>query len=532
MYIIQSQFLAQQLHASLTANKHACAINQYQSGHVTGVSGTAVDTEARQLAAVFIDTHLAQSPVLVLLDGGLAFLSVLVAGIYAGTTIAPCPVPTKDQDYQRLSAIHNDTKFKWAIVHTSDEQKIAERLPNIEIVTVESLLAKANVLKPVTEFLQPVDDISIIQYSSGSTASPKGVLLTGKMILANFAKMRQSWKLGEQHRYLNWLPHYHDMGLFGGILYPILACGWIMMMASKDFISRPSIWLKLISQYRVNFSGGPPFAYELCLRYLNSKLKAELDLSCWTSAFCGADYIPASLKQHLVEGLSDAGFSESAFFACYGLAETVLFAGGERCIEGQDSCALPLLMKPKSDNTLPCYLGREHADIGIFSLKNNESLEDGLEGEICLTGDAVALNYTSGELPSFEYQQRRWIKTGDVGIIQNDFLTITGRLKDIIKLRGKTLYPFDFAVLANKICPQLNPHAIILQLAEGGDVLRFSIETYQNQSNLSHNEIAVALQLAFNDAFGVFVRDIDLYKRNTLPRTTSGKIQRWVKREE
>ncbi|WP_296049328.1 AMP-binding protein [uncultured Alteromonas sp.] len=521
---IQPRSLAEQLHNSLITSCHDYAINIYHSGDIISASGAELDKNARKLAAAFTQAQISQTPVLVLLDSGYDFIQVLAAAIYSGITIAPCPVPKKTQDFQRLRSIVNDTRFSAAIVHERDRQHIKQCLPGVNVFTIEALMGEALALNAVSKFLPPRDNVAIIQYSSGSTARPKGVLLSGQMILANFLTVANDWQFNTQHRHLTWLPHYHDMGLFGGLLYPILSGGWLMVLDPNTFIKRPAVWLKLISQYRVNVSGGPPFAYEICLRYLSEKLTAQLDLSCWSLAFCGADYIPATLKKQVAHGLVDTGFSADAFFACYGLAETVLFAGGVKCRGGKINDEL---MHLHSHSTLPCYLGAKHTNIDIFSLQDNQPLAPGQEGEICLSGPAIALLYSSGEVPSFEYAHRRWIRTGDIGIISGDLLSITGRIKDIIKLRGKTLYPIDFAVLANKLYPQLNPHVFLLQTTESAEILSFSIETYTHQHSQWHVETSQALQLAFNEAFGIFVRDVIICKRNTMDRTTSGKVQRW-----
>jgi acyl-CoA synthetase (AMP-forming)/AMP-acid ligase II len=525
--VIQPKSLPQQLHISLTTNTHPLPIHEYRAGKVKSVSGVDFDLEARKLASVFIQYQLNHDPVLVLLDGGLVFLSILTAAIYSGTSIAPCPIPTKKQDYERLLSIINDLQFKSVIVHAKDLQKIKNSLPHLNIIAAESLIADTTPLAPIMSFQKPNNNVSIIQYSSGSTARPKGVLITPQMILANKETVYFHWKFSPDMRHLCWLPHYHDMGLFGGLLYPLLSSQWLMIMAPQEFIKRPSVWLKLISQYKINVSGGPPFAYDLCLRYLKDNLASELDLSSWSIAFCGADYVPATLKAEVTERLSECNFAADAFFACYGLAETVLFVGGERYVNEDAPFSVPLEFKTGSTNTLPCYLGTSHPNIHIFSLESNKSLADGLEGEICLAGDAIFSNYTSGDLPFFFYQQRRWFKTGDVGIINNHFLTITGRLKDIIKIRGKSLYPIDFSVLANALFPELNPHAFLLNMEDGADLLSFSIESYKKHGSFSDTEIANTLQVAFNDAFGVFINNIHIHPRNTLPRTTSGKIKRW-----
>jgi acyl-CoA synthetase (AMP-forming)/AMP-acid ligase II len=520
--------LAETLHKVLCTNNHELPINEYTSGSVKSVTGYEFDLNARKIATIITQRQFTQKPVIVLLEGGVTFLSVLVAGIYAGMTLAPCPIPTKLQDYKRLARIIDDTVFHVAIVHEKDKDRLAKHLHGMSITTVESLVSDAVDVAPLVLFKAPVDNIAIIQYSSGSTANPKGVLISPEMILANHTKVQNRWHFTAESRHLCWLPHYHDMGLFGGLLYPLLSSGWLMIMASHEFIKRPSVWLNLISKYKVNVSGGPPFAFELSVRYLRDSLASQLDLSCWSVAFCGADYVPASLKSDVMAKFARCGFSAEAFFACYGLAETVLFAGGEKLPSEPVPTDLAQVFNDYTMKTLPCYLGEKHTDIGIFSLQNSKMLSDGEEGEICLAGDATAMGYSSGKLPAIEYQQRRWIRTGDVGIIKNHYLTVTGRLKDIIKLRGKTLYPIDFSVLASSLFAELNPHAFLLQMEAGSDILRFSIETYSKQISVEPNTIIQALKVAFSDAFGVFVSHIKIYPRNSLPRTTSGKIQRWT----
>lgn len=541
-----SQFI-NQISSSLDAIGDKQHINEFvaASNTVNSLSGHEFKQQSLKLASALLTESASNHFIIVCLEAGLDCLRALIAGFFAGKTIIPCAIPQRAADIQRLQQIIADSQCQNILIQSKDQVLFESHFPQSNLLTIESLNEQAQPAAPLVDFPKPKDDYVLIQYSSGSTHSPKGVCLTGEMILANWAVIAKEWQFTKQDRFMTWLPYYHDMGLFGTIIYPLLTSAWVLVMESQEFIKRPSRWLRLISEYKITVSGAPPFAYELCVKYIKEKQKAALDLSTWRIAFCGADYLPQQLQQQFITAFASANFQATSFVSCYGLAENVLFVAGRKPTENE---VAHLLEQPETSqfskasheasnstsqsasyNTRlsPCFLGQTKSQIRIISPETGIAVREGEVGEICVTGDSNAKRYLHADVPSVQVENQYWVRTGDLAYIQANKLYVVARLKDIVKVHGKHVYPIDLAVFAQNMFSELNQHAFLMKEYPDEGKIEFAIEHSQRICSEDADSMEKALQEAFVETFGVYVHKVCVCSRYTLERTTSGKIQRW-----
>ena len=487
------------------------------------ITAASLNENATSLALTLQTLPLSNRRIIVILDAGIDFVTTLFACLYSGTVIIPCPPPKSAQDMRRLHNVILDSTAELLICQTSHLNRFKEACPQISCISFAELLAKTNKNNNTQLHIPDPNQTAIIQYSSGSTAAPKGVLVTQNMISHNHAIVAKRWCLSSKTRGLTWLPHWHDMGLFGGILYPILSGGWILTLSPIEFVKRPLNWLKLISEHQITLSGGPPFAYDLVLALAQEHDLSLIDLSSWQTAYCGADYIPRSTFKTVNLHLIPLGLPKSAFFACYGMAEITLFAGGEPYTSDVKDYLLG-----DTQYLLPCYIPSNDQQLRIFNVDAPEPSIPGSEGEICFSSQSALSTYLNSPANEFTYANQRWVRSGDYGYIDKDLLYITGRLKDIVKVRGKTLFPIDLAILANEHFHNLNPLVFYMgfdRLDITGDLI-FLIEHKGKDTSVYNTADIRHLQQVFIEAYGVFIPHIYILPRGKIPKTTSGKVNR------
>ena len=531
------------IYNSLTSSKHSGIVSFLPRGGdypPVSFSPSMLHCLAVTRAAELSETLPApELPVLIAMEAGLEFVVTMVACLYAGITIVPVPVPKAKNDEQRIRAIAEDARAN-SILVTRRSLNLLEKLsfendfPTPYLVSsLDQSLGK--LAKPNTppNFIRQKESIAVIQYTSGSTSNPKGVQITNENIVANHRLVENKWQFGPDKNFLNWLPHFHDMGLFGGIFYPLMSGMKLYFMSPEDFIKKPIRWLNAISQYNIHCSGGPPFSYQLCLNAVKepSFTRPNWDLSCWKVAFCGADYVPKDLLADFRHQFADTGLSRESVLACYGLAESTLFVAGER--DWSLPHPFPLEMENLSTSSEGCLLDEPgYQDrLCIFDESGNTIASNGNVGEILISGDSVSSSYIAKPLNELFIREKRWVRTGDIGFISNQRLYITGRIKNLIVSNGRNIYQDDILQAIRQLELALNTFAaLILQpsILESKFVLLIERErkgeicTTSGQSD----EIVRKIKTFVNAEFGLFLSDIKILKRGKLPRTTSGKIQR------
>jgi acyl-CoA synthetase (AMP-forming)/AMP-acid ligase II len=453
------------------------------------------------------------------------FALLFLACVSAGIAVVPVAVPRRGTKLDRFTHILRDANAA-AVVCAPDSAAVVadamQAMPGCPVVTIPLLSGEL----PAPRVSGPRDMPEVlVQYTSGSGHLPKGVRITGSNILANARLVAREWQMDHTVRVVNWQPHYHDMGLMGGILYPLLCGGMSVQIQPLDFIRKPVLWLEVISRYRANFSGGPAFSIAEILRRVPSEALEGLDLSCWSKAYCGSEPVPSDLGARLHAHLAGTGFREEAFFACYGMAEMTLFVAGS---PGRPP-AVPGL-------TLPCTLSPELRDtIRIAAPETGAHLRDGLEGEILLRGasqgagylsleDETALTFRTGH----GADAGTWLRTGDIGRIDDDGLHVTGRIKDIVICNGTNIAAPEIELIACRAHGGVNPMAAAAfspsQSVSGEVVVVAERSTEEVGPADAERERQAARVLA--GEWGLKLVALVSVARGRLPRTTSGKIRR------
>ena len=294
--------------------------------------------------------------------------------------------------------------------------------------------------------------LAFLQYTSGSTSTPKGVQLSHANLLHNSALIHRYFRHGEQSRAVIWLPPYHDMGLIGGILQPLYGAFPVALLSPLEFLQRPALWLETVSRFRATSSGGPNFAFDLCVRKTTPEARAALDLSSWSLAFCGAEPLRAETLKGFCEAFGPSGFQPKAMFACYGLAEATLFvcggpAGGGLVEQRVSKEALErgefLPTEEAAGQTMVASgLLVEEMRVEIVEPLTRERCGPGKIGEIWVAGPSVAEGYWHAsddakqvfEARLYGDERTSFLRTGDLGIIREGQLWVTGRLTDVREL--------------------------------------------------------------------------------------------------
>ncbi|HEU4534693.1 MAG TPA: AMP-binding protein, partial [Polyangiaceae bacterium] len=307
-----------------------------EAGEARSISYGELDRGARALAARLrgVAGAVAGERALVLVPPGLDYIVAFFGCLYAGLVAVPVPPPQRARALPRLLAIVRDCRPLLALTTegTAAVVRDAARAPELAALGALPWVVLGEASPGAADGWAPppvtADDVAFFQYTSGSTGAPKGVALTHGNLLHNQGLIQHAFGHTEETVMVSWLPPYHDMGLIGTILQPLYLGVPCVQMAPEDFLASPLRWLSAISRYRGTTSGGPNFAYELCVRETTPEQRARLDLSSWAVAFNGAEPVRASTLARFAAAFADSGFRPSAFYPCYGLAEATLFVSG------------------------------------------------------------------------------------------------------------------------------------------------------------------------------------------------------------
>lgn len=522
-----------------------------------------LNQSACQIGASLREQGLAGRTVLLLFLPGLDYIRAFFGCLYAGAIPVPAYPPTGTKDLQRLGKIALDCQAgailssSGLLPHVTGWQSGLGVTWDVPRLSIENLL-ETNVPVGFVPYQAQPDDVAFLQYTSGSTGRPKGVVLTHANLLANFAQILQGFLRGnpmvdriEELRSVCWLPPFHDMGLIGGILTPIYAGAQVTLMAPITFLRRPEIWLKALSLQRAQISGGPNFAYEYCLQKITDDQLLNLDLSHWRVAYNGSEPLQADVIQRFAARFASCGFNTSAFFPCYGLAEASLFVSGAPSGEGArtvvaDQQALQLgrfvAHKPQCpDPHLKLVSsGRiaEGTEVRIVRPDTRLACAEGEVGEIWVRGPSVAQGYwaklalsdsTFQACIEQESSQKHYLRTGDLGFCWQGELYVTGRIKELIIVAGRNLYPQDIeqTVQSSYMGFQRRGGAAFGLPEEGREQLIILQELQVKGSGDTDLTLVAAMAArAVAARHGVLPTAIVLLPLNALPRTSSGKLQR------
>jgi acyl-CoA synthetase (AMP-forming)/AMP-acid ligase II len=523
--------LANGLRQTLSQSRHDwqyCFLERGGGSGETYLSPKQLLKSSEDLAKKLVESTPANSGIILLFDHGPAFLITLLACIFAQRIAIPAPLPRFGLHSRRLGKIYKFCDNVFILTKHQHRASIKQALLEEglqfdgQILTLEYLESdvKADFKGELPGFSTELDEPVIVQFTSGSTSDPKGVMISSGNILANHYEVATRWKFHCDKIVLSWLPYFHDMGLFGGLLYPLLSGQKIVQIDPIHFIQKPQRWLFAISKFRVNFSGGPAFAYDLCNQLNFEHFSKDIDLSSWEVAFCGADYVSSSTMRAFRSNYSICNLNPFAVTPVYGLAESTLFVAGQPNPE----CDYPIGYE--GNFTEGCYLGEsDRPNIEIRDLIGKNILPDGEIGEICVLGKSISRGYYKEDNPS----SRQVLESGDLGFIRGEYMFICGRIKDIIVKYGQNISPSDIEQLAASASDFLNPHAAVAfqtDLPEGNIILL--IETKKTAKGVLQNQhiLRSAIAQVVQQRVGVSLAKIEFLKRGELMRTSSGKIQR------
>jgi phthiocerol/phenolphthiocerol synthesis type-I polyketide synthase C len=432
-----------------------------------------LDRHARAIGALLQTYNASGERVLLLYPPGLEYIAAFFGCLYAGAVAVPAYPPRNRRYLPRIQTIVEDAQARFLLTIEKTQAKIQTWLTQTSSLTSLHMLATDNLSEEMEKEWQEPDietnSLAFLQYTSGSTSMPKGVMVSHNNLLHNSGLIQQYFGHSSHSKGVIWLPPYHDMGLIGGILQPLFVGFPVILMSPTAFLQRPIRWLEAISNYRATSSGGPNFAYDLCVNKISPDQKKMLDLSSWNLAFNGAEPIHPETLENFAETFESCGFRKEAFYPCYGLAEATLFVTGGKKSE------LPVIRafhatEMEHNHVIELQEEKGHRLIGCgqnlrdqtIVIVDPESLTQCLPdqvGEIWISGPGVAQGYWNrldisqesfqaylkdpGEESVLNGVKGPFLRTGDLGFIKDDELFITGRLKDLIIIRGRNHYPQD-----------------------------------------------------------------------------------------
>ncbi|GHH88237.1 hypothetical protein GCM10018793_67150 [Streptomyces sulfonofaciens] len=503
--------------------------------HESRIGYAELDRRARRTAGRLLASGAAGRPALLLFPPGLDYISAFFGCLYAGVAAVPAYPPQGERGLRRLSAVVADAGAAVALT-TQGLLSLAGPLldPGLRWLAVDTPGTGADAESPgpgqdATGALPAVQpgDLAFLQYTSGSTRDPRGVMLTHVQLMHNLGLMHRWFEGTTGNVAVSWLPPYHDMGLIGSILEPLHGGFPAVLMSPLHFLEKPHRWLSALSRHRGTVSAAPNFAYELCLRKTTPEQRAALDLSSWRVAVNGAEPVRAETLERFTRAFAVAGFRRETFRPSYGLAEATLLVTA-------DAAGLPpALVELDGTTRVACgpVIGDQH--LVVVDTASLEPAERGRTGEVWLSGPSVAEGYWGrptetealfgARLPGDE---RRYLRTGDLGCLDEaGRLVVTGRIKDLIVLRGRNVHPQDVELAAEQSHPAARPGCGAAFSVPVGDEEGLVL-VQEVTAGADADEVAVAVRRALREECEVDVHELVLIEARGIPKTSSGKIQR------
>ena len=514
-----------------------------------------LDRKARAIASSLQSMGLEGERALLLYPSGLDFIAAFFGCLYAGVTAVPAYPPRRNRNMARIDAIANDAEAKIALTTFDVLERVQTMIGDTPALQQIRWRATDQWNEDLADSWQRPDvhgeTMAFFQYTSGSTGTPKGVMLSHANLMHNSAMISYAFEHTRSGSGCFWLPLYHDMGLIGGILQPLYMGKPNTLFSPTHFLQKPVRWLQTLSQCGASISGGPNFAYDLCVEKVTQEQKATLDLSRWTLAFNGAEPVRAETIDRFSEAFSECGFRREAFYPCYGLAEaTLIVAGGFKQsppvmqsfqVEGLEKHEV-IEIEPGAEGSRELVgSGGNLLDqqIVIANPDTCEPYGDNHVGEIWVSGPSIAGGYWKRDELNEEVFQARlsdgrgpFLRTGDLGFLRDGELFVTGRLKDLIILRGVNHYPQDIEETVKAAHPDVEQGAgaAIVIGEEGAEQLVIVQETARRR-DLDHEAIIEAIRKKVAVDHELAVAGIVLIKTRSIPKTSSGKIQRHACRD-
>ena len=544
-------------------------------GEIEGahLSYAALDCQARAIGALLQSYRTSGERALLLYPTGLEFIAAFFGCLYAGVIAVPLPPPNPAQPQRtlpRLRAILNDAHSSVALTTSSILSRVECLFPQAPELQAMHWLVTDNVTSSLAqEWQNPTvsrNTLALLQYTSGSTTIPKGVMVSHGNLLYNSAYLTHALALTPDSVSVTWLPAFHDMGLTNGIIQPVYIGRRCFLMPPHSFLQRPVRWLQAISRYQATISGGPNFAYELCARKITPEQRETLDLSSWYAAYNGAEPIRADTLKRFAEAFASCGFRPSFFYPCYGLAEATLMVSGGLVKDEPIFCTAQVAAleqnrvveasdQQQNVRTLVgCGRALLETKIVIVHPESLTQCPPGQVGEIWVSGPSVAQGYwnrpeeTEHTFRAYlaDTGEGPFLRTEDLGFLQDGELFVTGRLKDLIIIGGRNLYPQDIELTVEQSHPALRPGCCAAFSVDVADEERLIVvaevesryrpeHAQQEEEPRSHPKgrllldveaVVRAIRRAAAEEHDVLVHTVVLLKAGRIPKTPSGKVQR------
>lgn len=549
------------------------AFRYLTEGATTEVSLTyaELDEQARAIGAMLRNIGAEGERILLLYPSGLAYIAAFFGCLYASAIAIPGYPPRFHRSLERLQSMAADAQATVALTTSSFLAKTKQwftwtpALADLRWLATDQLdLSLALTWTPPEITSQT---LALLQYTSGSTHLPKGVMLSHQNLLHNAEQTERILEHSEHNLGVGWLPLHHDMGLIGSVLQPLHAGFPCVLMSPMSFLQRPIRWLEAISKYRATTSGGPNFAYDLCVRKITPDQRVNLDLSSWDIAINGAEPVRHTTIEQFAAAFEPYGFRREAFYPCYGLAEgTLMSSGGNKAASPvirniqkvaleQHQVAIPCIGTTGAQALVGCGKSFRDQSIIIVDPDNLTACAANEIGEIWISGPSVAQGYwnrsketektfqaylASGEGP--------YLRTGDLGFLSHGELFITSRLKDVIIIRARTHHPQDIEATVELSHAVLRPHCVAAFAVEIEGEERLVVvqeverRMYQKLEDTDrskgtkgarrpprHLDIDIVIgniRQAVAEKHDVQVSAVLLLRAGSIPKTSSGKIRR------
>ena len=533
-----------------------------------------VDRQARAIASLLQRYGLEGERALLLYPPGLDFVPAFYGALYAGLIAVTAPMPISarlSRTLPRLEAVVRDAQPKVALTTSEAMGEIEKILPMSQEMRSIRWLATDSIPGDISdEWRAPTIDsrtLAFLQYTSGSTSSPKGVAVSHGNLLHNSECIRLNWQYTRDSISIMWVPHIHDHGLLDGIIQPVYSGFRCILMPNLSIIQQPVRWLRAISRYKGTHSGGPNFTYDLCVRKIRPEEIAELDLASWVTAVNAAEPIRRETLVRFCETFESCGFRRGTFFPAFGLAESTLVVSGRHgphflTVDKNSLTQNRVLeVSPESKDAITlvgCGLPMPATTIAIVDPESTTRCQPDEIGEVWVSSPSVAQGYwnrpeeteTVFKALIGDTKEGPFLRTGDLGFLKDGEVFIRGRLKDLIIVRGNNHYPQDIEYTAERSHPALRAGCsaafsveadgeervvVVVEVAVGSGAKNLSkkaeVDQGRGSSRLEGNALDIkavikAIRTAVVEEHDLSIFAIKLLRPGTIPKTSSGKIQR------
>lgn len=514
-----------------------------------------LDRQAKAIAALLQKQGVLGQRALLLFPPGLDYIAAFFGCLYAGVIAVPVYPPKLtrlDRSLPRLQAIINNAQPSVALTTTpilSMAENFLAQAPNFQ--ALRWMATDTVGVEMAADWYPPSierDSLAFLQYTSGSTAVPKGVMVSHYNLLHNEALIQRAFEITPDDVGVGWLPLYHDMGLIGTVLQPIYSGFPCILMSPLDFLQKPMRWLQAISHYRATVSGGPNFAYDLCVRKITPEQRAAIDLRSWRVALNGAEPIRPDTIEQFRSTFEPVGFRRETFFPCYGLAEATLFVSGGpvstppviRTLQAgslENKLAVPAHQDDENPRTLVgCGQVWAEQHLLIVNPETKTKCSSDQIGEVWIAGSSVAHGYWQKPEDSThtfcaylaDAGEGPFLRTGDLGFLQEGELFIVSRLKDLIIIRGRNHAPQDIELTVEKSHPALRQGCGVAFSVEVASEERLVVvqEVKRQHLDVDISIVATVIRQSVAANHELQVHEVVLLKPGGVPKTSSGKLQR------